>query len=137
MKIKDDVEHINAGKSMLFAVSKENFSGPREFFIYLRVQKNNADNLNVDVASGALDFSDEFAHIHQKAMELSLSNSWSSGNVPDAQIFNGNVPLKYQSDFVGYVKVYLRLSVLGETVVTEFQDCKGNESKLLFNSDLV
>lgn len=117
MGIVNEVEVFNVGKSVLFAIDSEaatNRTVKMILKITAKKQMPNGIKPDVLVGSGELDLSGQYA-----ALRIEMMQDWKS-NVTPSKEFDGQVPLIYNGDLSGNLDIFVRISGLGQIIVTEF-----------------
>lgn len=117
MGIINEVEVFNVGKSVLFAIDSEaamNRTVKMILKITVKKQMPNANKPDVLVGSGELDLSGQYA-----ALRIEMMQDWKN-NVTPSKEFDGQVPLIYNGDLSGNLDIFVRISGLGQIIVTEF-----------------
>lgn len=113
----NEVEVFNVGKSVLFAIDSEaamNRTIKMILKVTVKKQMPNAIKPDVLVGSGELDLSGQYA-----ALRIEMMQDWKN-NVTPSKEFDGQVPLIYNDDLSGNLDIFVRISGLGQIIVTEF-----------------
>lgn len=107
-------EVFNVGKSVLFAVDFDAVTDRNaKMILEIRVIKRMPEDVkpNILVGMGTLDLSDQYAALRMETLQC-----WRKG-VTTSKVFDGRVPLIGSKDSLD---VFVRMSVFGQTIVTEF-----------------
>lgn len=110
-------EVFNVGKSILFAIDSEaitNLMVKMILKITVKKQMPNAIKPDVLVGSGELDLSNQYAALLMEMMQ------YCKNNVTTSKEFDGQVPLIYNGNLSGNLDIFVRISGLGQIIVTEF-----------------
>ncbi|XP_012541909.2 uncharacterized protein LOC105839857 [Monomorium pharaonis] len=113
----NDVEVFNVGKSVLFAIDSEAaMSRSVKLILKFTVKKQMPDAIKPDVIVGVgeLDLSGQYA-----ALRIEMIQDWKN-NITTSKEFDGQVPLFYNGSLSGNLEVFVRISGLGQMIVTEF-----------------
>ncbi|XP_011869410.1 PREDICTED: uncharacterized protein LOC105562875 [Vollenhovia emeryi] len=115
--VANEVEVFNVGKSVLFAVDSEAVTNRTvKLILKLTVKKQMPDAVKPDVlvGTGELDLSGQYA-----ALRLEMMQDWKNC-VGTSKEFDGQVPLTYNDNLSGNLDVFVRISGLGQMIVTDF-----------------
>lgn len=130
--VADEIESFASGRSVTFVLSHDLVRDKlQEFVIRAHVHKIMPDGIgpNIEVGESQLDFSPEFSALRKEF--LSTRN-------PSCRLFkyfDGNVPLVHCGKQVGLVRTYVRLTALGQSVVTTIEcpsDLKNSRTSFHF-----
>ncbi|EGI65709.1 hypothetical protein G5I_05810 [Acromyrmex echinatior] len=115
--IINEVEVFNVGKSVLFAINSEAaMNRAAKMILKLTVKKQMPDAIKPDVlvGTGELDLSGQYA-----ALRIEMIQDWKN-NVTTSKEFEDQVPLLYNGNLSGNLDIFVRISGLGQMIVTEF-----------------
>ncbi|XP_011694852.1 PREDICTED: uncharacterized protein LOC105454144 isoform X2 [Wasmannia auropunctata] len=113
----NEAEVFNVGKSVLFAIDSEAaMNRAVKMILKITVKKQMPDAIKPDVlvGTGELDLSGQYAALRLEMME-GMKNC-----VTTSKEFNGQVPLINNGNLSGNLDIFVRISGLGQTIVTEF-----------------
>ncbi|XP_018337564.1 PREDICTED: uncharacterized protein LOC108745738 [Trachymyrmex septentrionalis] len=113
----NETEVFNVGKSVLFAIDFETaMSRAAKMILKLTVKKQMPDAIKPDVlvGTGELDLSGQYA-----ALRIEMIQDWKS-SITTSKEFDGQVPLIYNDNLSGNLDIFVRISGLGQMIVTEF-----------------
>lgn len=117
MGIINEVEIFNVGKSVLFAIDSEvAMNRAVKMILKLTVKKQMPDAIKSDVlvGTGELDLSGQYA-----ALRIEMIQDWKN-SVTTSKEFDGQVPLIYNGNLSGNLDIFVRISGLGQMIVTQF-----------------
>lgn len=115
--VMNEVEVFNVGKSVLFAIdSEEAMNRTVKMILKITVKKQMPDAIKPDVlvGIGELDLSGQYA-----ALRIEMIQDWKKGVITSKE-FEGQVPLIYNDNLSGNLDIFIRISGLGQMIVTEF-----------------
>lgn len=113
----NEVEIFNVGKSVLFAIDSEAATNRTvKMIIKFTVKKQMPDSIkpHVLIGTGELDLSGQYA-----ALRIEMIQDWKNC-VTTCKEFEGQVPLIYNGNLSGNLDVFVRISGLGQMIITEF-----------------
>ncbi|XP_023246368.1 uncharacterized protein LOC106640823 [Copidosoma floridanum] len=134
--IADDVESFHNGRSVLFALSREGLTNMHsEFKINMSVVKKMPADIKPDVLVGKaqIDMTPHFAALRKETIDMA---KYGDSAIPCLD--DENVALVFGGCLVGSLSVFARVSVHGQTIVTEFEspsDDPSTASAFLFRAD--
>jgi len=117
MGVINEVEVFNVGKSVLFAIDSEaTMNRTVKMILKITMKKQMPDAIKPDVliGTGELDLSGQYA-----ALRIEMIQDWKN-SVTTSKEFNGQVPLIYNGNLSGNLDIFVRISGLGQMIVTEF-----------------
>lgn len=117
VSVVNEVEIFNVGKSVLFAIDSEAAMNRMiKMILKITVKKQMPDAIKPDVlvGTGELDLSGQYA-----ALRIEMMQDWKN-SVTVSKEFDGQVPLTYNGNLSGNLDVFVRISGLGQTIVTDF-----------------
>ena len=132
--IGEDVEYFYTGRSIMFSVAQhiviEKIS---EFIIKITVRKKMPKNIYPDILVGEaeVDMTKHFAALRKEMLQC-----WYVG-VPPPKVFENEIPLIFKKDEIGSIKLFIRLSAFGQSIMTEFEAPGGDKSSYIFKGDKV
>ena len=114
--IIDEAEVFNVGKSVLFAIDSEAaMNRAAKMILKFTVKKQMPEAIkDVLVGTGELDLSGQYA-----ALRIEMIQDWKNG-VTTSKEFDGQVPLIYNGNLTDNLDIFVRISGLGQMIVTEF-----------------
>ncbi|XP_077270533.1 uncharacterized protein LOC143901816 [Temnothorax americanus] len=115
--IVNEVEIFNVGKSVLFTIDSEAaVNRTIKMILKITVKKQMPDAIKPDVlvGTGELDLSGQYA-----ALRIEMMQDWKN-SVTTSKEFDGQVPLTYNGNLSGNLDIFVRISGLGQMIVTEF-----------------
>ncbi|XP_024892326.1 uncharacterized protein LOC112467764 [Temnothorax curvispinosus] len=115
--IVNEVEIFNVGKSVLFTIDSEAaMNRTIKMILKITVKKQMPDAIKPDVlvGTGELDLSGQYA-----ALRIEMMQDWKN-SLTTSKEFDGQVPLTYNGNLSGNLDIFVRISGLGQMIVTEF-----------------
>lgn len=124
--LANDTEMFNSGKSIMFAVDHNAvMDSTIKMIMKFTVMKKMPDNIKPDVlvGTGELDLSGQYA-----ALRLETLQCWRKG-ITTSKMFDGQVSLIYNGDLAGNLDIFVRITGLGQTIVTKFDSPMPRDSR--------
>ncbi|XP_045487554.1 uncharacterized protein LOC123689862 isoform X2 [Pieris rapae] len=122
-----DFDHLNVGKSILFAMTYDKICGIKEFVVSLQMSKQPpCSNCVTKIAETKMDYTKQFAKLREE-----LCKKWAEEQPTDNIICTTSTPLSKQmfylycgdsdhSESIGMVEITTRMSFLGKEITTAF-----------------
>ncbi|XP_047515992.1 uncharacterized protein LOC125056758 isoform X2 [Pieris napi] len=122
-----DFDHLNVGKSILFAMTYDKICGIKEFVVNLQMSKQPpCANCVTKIAETKMDYTKQFAKLREE-----LCKKWAEEQPTDNIICTTSTPLSKQmfylycgdsdhNESIGMVEITTRMSFLGKEITTAF-----------------
>lgn len=121
---------FNSGKSLVFALTESQFENPSEVFLEVAAMKEMPHALqipNIQLGSAKVDLSELFRLVFDKYDET-------PDQLPVAKSIKDNYQMSVNGNVTGDIDIYIRLSCLGQNIVTEFLKSDGVCDPFLFKN---
>ncbi|XP_045521253.1 uncharacterized protein LOC123712286 [Pieris brassicae] len=122
-----DFDHLNVGKSILFAMTYDKICGIKEFVVNLQMSKQPpCSNCVTKIAETKMDYTKQFSKLREE-----LCKKWTEEQPTDNIICTTSTPLSKQmfylycgdsdqNESIGMVEITTRMSFLGKEITTAF-----------------